>query len=310
MDHDRNFKELLSAFFVEFLELFLPEIAAALDRGYGVVPLDKEVFTDVTLGEQHEVDLVMKARLRDTEAFFLVHVENQAKAQAEFPKRMFRYFARLTETYDLPVYPVVIFSYDAPPRPEPHEFRVSFPGRTVLRFDYAVIQLNRLPWRRFVRQPNPVAAALMAKMRMAERERPRVKLECLRLLATLRLDPARTKLIGGFIDNYLKLSARELKQYERELKSLEPKEEQTTMALISQWEQRGIDQGKRGTALAVRSRPLRHDPCGRFRPTERTFFRAVGCAGSPVTSYRYPGRLGTLAFPALKYIRERDETSC
>ena len=243
MDHDRNFKELLSAFFVEFLELFLPEIAAALDMGYGVVPLDKEVFTDVTLGEQHEVELVMKAKLRDTEAFFLVHVENQAKAQAEFPKRMFRYFARLTEKYDLPVYPVVIFSYDAPQRPEPHEFRVSFPGRTVLRFDYAVIQLNRLPWRRFVRQPNPVAAALMAKMRMAERERPRVKLECLRLLATLRLDPARTKLIGGFIESYLDLSAQEMKQYERELEALQPQERQTTMALVSSWEQRGIEQG-------------------------------------------------------------------
>ncbi len=234
----------MSAFFVEFLELFLPEIAAALDLEHGVVPLDKEVFTDVTLGEQHEVDLVMKARLRDTEAFFLVHVENQAKAQPEFPKRMFRYFARLTEKYDLPVYPVVVFSYDAPKRPEPHEFRVSFPGRTVLRFDYAVIQLNRLPWRRFVRQANPVAAALMAKMKMAERDRPRVKLECLRLLATLRLDPACSKLIGGFIENYLRLSAQELKQYEREFAALEPQERQTTVALVSSWEQRGIDQGK------------------------------------------------------------------
>ncbi len=244
MDHDRNFKELLSAFFVEFLELFLPEIAATLDVGYGVVPLDKEVFTDVTLGEQHEVDLLMKTQMRDTEAFFLVHVENQAKAQAEFPKRMFRYFARLTEKYDLPVYPVVIFSYDAPQRPEPHEFRVSFPGRTVLRFDYAVIQLNRLPWRRFVRQPNPVAAALMAKMKMTDRERPRVKLECLRLLATLRLDPARTKLIGGFIESYLDLSAREMQQYEREFEALKPKERLTTMANASLWQKEAEVMGK------------------------------------------------------------------
>ena len=121
---------------------------------------------------------------------------------------------------------------------------MTFPGRTVLRFDYAVIQLNRPPWRRFVRQQNPVAAALMAKMKMTERERPRVKLECLRLLATLRLDPARSKLIGGFVDGYLKLSAQELKQYERELGAIEPKERQTTMALVSSWEQRGIDQGK------------------------------------------------------------------
>jgi hypothetical protein len=78
---------------------------------------------------------------------------------------MFRYFARLTEKYDLPVYPVVIFSYDSPARPEPHRYLVTFPGETVLQFQYRVIQLNRLPWRRFMRQENPVASALMAKMR-------------------------------------------------------------------------------------------------------------------------------------------------
>ena len=66
-------------------------------------------------------------------------------------------FARLSEKYDLPVYPVVIFSYDAPGRPEPKQYRVAFPDKTVLRFDYEVIQLNRLPWRRFVRQANPAA---------------------------------------------------------------------------------------------------------------------------------------------------------
>jgi hypothetical protein len=36
-----------------------------------------------------------------------------------------------------------------------------------------------------------------------------VKFECLRLLATLRLDPGRMKLISGFIDTYLRLSAEE-----------------------------------------------------------------------------------------------------
>jgi hypothetical protein len=32
MDHDRLYKELLTAFFVEFLELFFPALAADLDR--------------------------------------------------------------------------------------------------------------------------------------------------------------------------------------------------------------------------------------------------------------------------------------
>ncbi len=243
MDHDRLFKELLSHFFAEFLQLFLPDVAAALDPATAIVPMDKEVFTDVTLGEKHEVDLLMKARFRGEDAFFLVHVENQATPQGDFPKRMFRYFARLTEKYDLPVYPVVIFSYDAPRRPEPSRFVVQFPHKTVLRFEYDVIQLNRLPWRRFVRQANPVAAALMAKMRMAPRDRPRVKLECLRLLASLKLDPARASLIGGFIGSYLRLSAQELRRYEREFEALEPQEKQTTMTLISEWEQLGIEFG-------------------------------------------------------------------
>ena len=30
-DHDRLFKELLSTFFVEFLELFLPQVARAIE---------------------------------------------------------------------------------------------------------------------------------------------------------------------------------------------------------------------------------------------------------------------------------------
>ena len=244
MDHDRLFKELLANFFTEFVDLFLPDVSAFLDKDVAVIPLDKEVFTDITLGERHEVDLVMKVKFRGEDAFFLVHVENQAKAQADFPKRMFRYFARLTEKYDLPVYPVVIFSYDAPTRLEPRQFRVEFPGKTVLRFEYAVIQLNRLSWRLFARLDNPIAGALMAKMQMSARDRPRVRLECLRLLARLKLDPARSKLIGGFIDSYLRLTAQEMARYEREFARLEPAEREATMGLVSSWELKGITQGK------------------------------------------------------------------
>lgn len=243
MDHDRLFKELLTTFFVEFLELFLPEVAEALDRETAVVPMDKEVFTDVTLGEKHEVDVLMKARFRGEDAFFLIHVENQSTPQADFPKRMFRYFARLTEKYDLPVYPVVLFSYDAPQRREPTVFRVQFPGKNVLRFEYAVIQLNRLPWRRFMRQENPVASALMAKMKMRTQDRPRVKAECLRLLASLRLDPARATVIGVFVESYLALTAQEMTQYERVMEKFTPAERTETMALMTSWQREGITQG-------------------------------------------------------------------
>lgn len=66
---------------------------------------------------------------------------------------------------------------------------VEFDDLKVLKFNFRSIQLNRLNWRDYLDQANPVAAALMAKMRIAVGDRPKVKAECLRLLITLRLAP-------------------------------------------------------------------------------------------------------------------------
>ena len=138
IDHDRLFKELLSTFFVEFIELFLPDVIAYLEPD-SLTFLDKEVFTDVTAGERYEADLLVQAQFRGEPSCFLIHVENQAKAQTNFGKRMFRYFARLSEKYDLPIYPVVVFSYDQPKLVAANQFRVEFPEWRVLEFNYRVI---------------------------------------------------------------------------------------------------------------------------------------------------------------------------
>ncbi|WP_309236635.1 hypothetical protein [Microcoleus sp. FACHB-672] len=53
IDQDCLFKKLLSTFFVEFLELFFPEVIAYLDIN-SIEPVDKEIFTDVRAGEQYE----------------------------------------------------------------------------------------------------------------------------------------------------------------------------------------------------------------------------------------------------------------
>jgi hypothetical protein len=243
IDHDRLFKELLTTFFVEFVDLFLPDVSGYLQRD-SLHFLDKELFTDVTSGERREADLVVRARFRERDSFFLIHVENQASAQEAFAKRMFGYFARLHEKYDLPVYPVALLSYDAPQRPEPDRYRVEFPGFVVNDFAFRVIQLNRLNWRDYVRQPNPVASALMAKMQIAPEERPRVKMECLRLLATLRLDPARMQLISGFVDTYLRLNAEEQRIFQTELGAVAPPEQETVMQIVTSWMEEGIEKGR------------------------------------------------------------------
>lgn len=247
MDHDRLFKELLTTFFVEFIELFFPQLAARVDRRR-LEFLDKEVFTDVTSGERHEVDVVAKARFRGGGAgFFLIHVE--ARPEPRFPVRMFRYFARLHERHGLPVYPIVLFSHAAPLREEPSAYAVDFPDLAVLRFNYRVVQLNRLNWRDFMRQPNPVASALMARMRVAPEDRPRVKLECLRLLTTLTLTPAKMKLIGGFVERYLELGRVGERRFRRSLEKVVPAEKEQVMEVLAVWESQGIVKGKQETVL-------------------------------------------------------------
>jgi len=258
IDHDRLFKELISTFFLEFIELFLPEARAYIEAG-SLEFLDKEVFTDVTSGDRHEVDLVAKLRFKGEETFFLVHVESQAQPQANFGKRMFTYFARLAEKHDLPVYPIALFTYDAPLTEQPDSYEIIFPDRQVLKFQFRVIQLNRFNWQDFARRENAAASALMAKMRIAPDERARVKLECIRLLSTLKLNNAKMHVIMGFVDTYLRLDTEEQITYQAELDKLAPVEKEKLMEVTMSWReqalqeglQRGLQQGKQEGMLSV-----------------------------------------------------------
>ena len=257
IDHDRLFKELISTFFIEFIELFFPDLLTYLEPD-SVTFLDKEVFTDVTAGEKYETDLLVQAQFQNQSSYFLIHIENQAKSQTNFNKRMFRYFARLHEKYDLPIYPIVIFSYDQPLLAALHSYQLEFPDFRVLEFNYQVVQLNRLNWRDFLNQRNPLASALMAKMQIATEDRPKVKAECLRLLVTLRLDPAKMQLISGFIDSYLNLNESEEQVFQSELGTIELKEREEVMQIVTSWMSKGIEQGKQEGQASMVMRQLKH----------------------------------------------------
>src|SRR5262249_51119445 len=147
----------------------------------------------------------------------------------------FRYFSRLHDKYQLPVYPIVIFSFQGPRKQQPDVYRVEFPNKVVMEFHYDVIQLNRLGWRDFVKRPSPVAAALMARMNIAPEDRARVKLECLRLLATLKLNRAKMRLISGFIDAYLTLNDEEQEQFKAGVEALALEETEEVMEIVTSW---------------------------------------------------------------------------
>ncbi|MEL6319613.1 MAG: Rpn family recombination-promoting nuclease/putative transposase [Cyanobacteria bacterium J06626_14] len=243
IDHDQLFKELLSNFFLEFLELFLPELASTIERKT-IRFLPQEYFVDLTLGEKKIIDLLVEVQQAGEDMAFLVHLEAQSSSEPDFARRMFFYFARLYQKYRQRVYPIVVFSFDKPYRKEPHQHKVEFPNIKVLEFNFTSIQLNRLNWRDFLHQPNPVAAALMSKMQIAPEDRPKVKAECLRVLTTLQLNPARMELISGFVDTYLRLNESEEAEFEAELDKIGASEREEIMQIVTTWMERGIEQGK------------------------------------------------------------------
>ncbi len=155
-----------------------------------------------------------------------------------------RYFARLHEKYGLPILPVALLSFDAPKRAEPNKYIVNVPGLRVLDFRFRAIQLNRLPWRRFMQQANPVAVALMTKMKVAPSDQKRVKLQCLRLLLTLKLDPAKSDLIFLFMETYLRLNTTDEQWYQRQVAALPTTEKEQSMELMSSYRRQGREEGR------------------------------------------------------------------
>jgi predicted transposase/invertase (TIGR01784 family) len=126
---------------------------------------------------------------------------------------------------------------------------VEFPSLKVLEFNFTAIQLNRLNWRDFIDRPNPVAAALMAKMAIEEKDRPKVKAECLRLLVTLKLDPAKTALISQFVDTYLRLNRQEEQTFQAEIDTMDIAQKEKIMQATTSWEEKGMEKATQKIAL-------------------------------------------------------------
>ncbi|MEO1084298.1 MAG: flagellar assembly protein H, partial [Acidobacteriota bacterium] len=73
--HDALWKELLRAFFPEFLEMALPEVAAELDCAKRQF-LEQESFTDIKDGRSVRMDLVAEVPALGRRAqLVIVHIE-------------------------------------------------------------------------------------------------------------------------------------------------------------------------------------------------------------------------------------------
>ncbi|MBS4024365.1 MAG: hypothetical protein KGZ96_01680 [Clostridia bacterium] len=154
-------------------------------------------------------------------------------------RKMFKYFSRLYEKHQCKILPIVVYSHDAK-LDKPDNFKVEFSFLKVLEFNFLMIQLRKLPWRKYIRSNNPVSAALIGRMNYTEEEKISVKIEFSRMLTKMQLDSARSSLLTAFIETYVKLTEDEEVLYRDRLKQeLTQKEVEKLIEITTSYHEKG-----------------------------------------------------------------------
>ena len=210
--HDSIFKDLIEEFFKEFMEMFWPDKAKLIDFDT-VHFLQQEVYTDRTPGQGKErrLDIVAEVKINNEAKHILIHVEHQSTKESNFPQRMFNYFCHLWLVHQKPIFPIALFSDDAKwEKLIPKYFEMRTLDKRVLRFDYELIKLKNLNWKKYLKSENPLAITLMSKMGYKKEERPRVKAEITRLFVTgILRDHPKSIILKNFMNKYLELNQKE-----------------------------------------------------------------------------------------------------
>ncbi|MBE2955318.1 Rpn family recombination-promoting nuclease/putative transposase, partial [Anoxybacillus flavithermus] len=121
---------------------------------------------------------------------------------------------------------------------------IHFPFGKVLDFHFFTVELRKQNWRNYIRQDNPIAAALLSKMGYTESERVELKKQFLRMLVRMELDEAKQRLLFGFFETYVKLSDEEERRLRSEVNEMETKEKEQVMELIISYEQKALEKGR------------------------------------------------------------------
>ncbi|ELK21336.1 hypothetical protein AF6_2027 [Anoxybacillus flavithermus TNO-09.006] len=120
---------------------------------------------------------------------------------------------------------------------------IHFPFGKVLDFHFFTVELRKQNWRNYIRQDNPIAAALLSKMGYTESERVELKKQFLRMLVQMELDEAKQRLLFGFFETYVKLSDEEERRLRSEVNEMETKEKEQVLELMISYERQGMRQG-------------------------------------------------------------------
>ncbi|HMQ46277.1 MAG TPA: hypothetical protein PKA00_01415 [Saprospiraceae bacterium] len=165
INQDRLWKAILEDFFVEAVQFFFKDLFLQINWQQGYEVLDKElreIFPNSAENERR-ADLLVKVFLQDgTEQWILIHVEIQGYKDDNFAKRMFTYFYRLTDRFNVPIVALALFT-DADKNWCPDRYEVSYVS-THLIYKYATFKLAHYQAADFDIIQNPWAMVMQSAL--------------------------------------------------------------------------------------------------------------------------------------------------
>ena len=167
-EYDSPWKDILESYFEDFMAFFFPEIHAEIDWARGYVFLDQElsqITRDAEVGKKVVDKLVKVWKLTGEETWVLLNVEIQSQEESVLGERVFTYFYRLKDKFNLPIASLVILGDDRS-NWRPSTFSQSLWGCRI-EFEFPIVKLldYESQWADLEASRNPFAIVTMAHLK-------------------------------------------------------------------------------------------------------------------------------------------------
>jgi len=316
---DPVWKEALTAYLPDFLELFLPEVHQAIDWTIAPIFLDGETRSlrralpgqPAPRGQRRQVDLVAKVHLKGgQEALVLLHVEVQSQRDPHFELRMSLYRHRLFDRYGLPVFSLAVLG-DADPEWRPCCYDTKFLG---CRWYFRFATLKLLDWKErraeLEASTNPFALVVAAHLAVLETRpdqpaRLALALRLVRLLLQRGFSQGETDGLYRLLEAMMTMSKTLAEAFDAEVARLE---EEHAVKLITRSEMRGIKKGRLEGRLEGQRRMLQEVASARFGEAAGEIAEALESIRDPKVLLRLVGAVATATSAAEVLAAIRKET--
>lgn len=207
---DTLWKGIIHELFPEFWTFYLPDYADLLDFSKKPVFLDKELaeINPESDSGENRADMLVKVFLKDgTDKWLFIHIEIQGYEDEKFEQRMFTYYYRIWDKYQVPIAAVAIFT-DAKEDFFPKKYEVKTLN-TSLSYQFHAVKVLKMKELDLVKSVNPFAIVTEVVLMAIEKKKEKDE-----VLLELKTELFRKLLKKGFDKNYIRILANFLEYYQ------------------------------------------------------------------------------------------------